>query len=180
MKNDLGHFTLDTPMREVVERFPFSKVLLQSKFHMGGCQKCGYELQDSIQEAAEKNSKNPEEVTQALNDGREEMAQCEISPEKLKMILDAKISKTILVDVREPWEYEVCHFPNSELLTEENLQSILTRSKVVDVVVLICHHGVRSLNAAMYFRQNEVHEAYSLAGGIDLYAKKLDSSLQRY
>ena len=167
-------------MNEVESSFPFAKVLLHAKFHVGGCSKCGYEDNETLNEVALKHSKNGEAMVQALNDGLQEMAQAEISPEKVKMILDSIHQSTLFVDVREPWEFDMAHLPGSVLLQEDNMDTVFRSAKKSEMVILVCHHGVRSLNAALFFRQNGIKQAYSLAGGLERYALAVDSSIPRY
>jgi rhodanese-related sulfurtransferase len=175
-------FTLNTPMKEVETRFPFSKSLLHAKFHVGGCAACGYEPNETIAEVATKHSKDAESMVEALNEGLGEMNSCEISVQSLASIINSpkRTAKLLILDVREPWEYDVVHLPGSTLLTSENMAETLEAAKETPHVVVICHHGLRSLNATLFFRQNGVAQALSLRGGIDLYAVEIDSTLQRY
>ena len=75
-------FTLQTKMRDVEIKFPFARSSLHSQFHIGGCSKCGYEPDDSIEEVAQKHSKSPTDVLELLNKNIEDMNQCDISIEK--------------------------------------------------------------------------------------------------
>ncbi|HEY6419947.1 MAG TPA: rhodanese-like domain-containing protein, partial [Candidatus Binataceae bacterium] len=49
-----------------------------------------------------------------------------------------------------------------------------------DTLVLICHHGVRSLQAAAWLRRNAFDGAVSLWGGIDAWATEVDPGMGRY
>lgn len=50
----------------------------------------------------------------------------------------------------------------------------------MECVVVVCHHGLRSMNATLYLRENGVRNARSLSGGIDAYSSKLDNSIPKY
>lgn len=102
----------------------------------------------------------------------------EISPEELKARLEAG-PKPFLLDVREPWEKAIACLENDALVPMGELpahEAGLPRDR--DVVVY-CHHGVRSLYATAFLRQQGI-PAKSLKGGIDLWSQLIDPELPRY
>ena len=107
----------------------------------------------------------------------------EITPTELNQILMqrtlSELPQTILLDVRERWEYDLCHLEGSILLTEANFDQLLPVLKSAAKVITICHHGVRSLSAALYLREKGV-PALSLKGGIDLWSIDINPQLARY
>jgi rhodanese-related sulfurtransferase len=112
------------------------------------------------------------------------MQDIEWTAEQLKTALDTHASedpaRPILLDVRQRWEYDVCHIPGSILLAESNFAELLPKLKAAGQVVTICHHGVRSFSAAMYLRENGVASAVSLAGGVEQWASSIDPSMPKY
>jgi rhodanese-related sulfurtransferase len=174
-----NNFTLQTPMKEVETRFPFTRSTLHSQFHIGGCANCGYEPTETIEEVAKKYSKDPAILLESLIVAFEDMNQAEIQITDFGKILQSQ-EHPLLIDVREEWEYNVAHIPNSILMTESNFPEIVSKSKEMRHVIVICHHGMRSMNATLYLREHGVHQAKSLAGGIDAYSLKIDPTLQRY
>jgi rhodanese-related sulfurtransferase len=78
----------------------------------------------------------------------------EITAEEVKAKLDAGDAFTLL-DVREPWEFE-------------------------DHIVVVCHHGVRSMNVTAWLRQQGFEKAQSMRGGIDAWARTVDQKVQVY
>lgn len=106
-------------------------------------------------------------------------SELEIRPEELKARLDAGTSP-VLVDVRQEYEFEVCHLPGSVLLPLDRLASSVDELDPSDEIVLICHHGVRSLDAAFFLRSNGFANAKSLAGGLDHWSLAIDRSMPRY
>ncbi len=112
------------------------------------------------------------------------MKDIEWTAEKLKSALestkDQSSERPILLDVRQRWEYDVCHIPGSILLAECNFAELLPKLKAAATVVTICHHGVRSFSAAMYLRENGVTSAVSLAGGVEQWAISIDPAMARY
>lgn len=90
-----------------------------------------------------------------------------------------------LLDVREPWEVAVCGFedaislPLGELLAGggEDVAAKLPRDRPL---VVVCHHGQRSLVATLHLRGRGFAEAVNLAGGIDAWATTVDPRMPRY
>jgi len=172
-------FSLSSTMKEVETRFPFARSLLHSKFHVGGCASCGYEHNETIEQVAEKHKKDASAMVLTLNEGMEDMQKSEITVDEFSE-MQKRNAKTLILDVREDWEYEIAHIPNSILLTEKNFELNVEKSKYVECVVVVCHHGLRSMNATLYLRENGVVNARSLQGGVDAYSAKLDNSIPRY
>ena len=103
----------------------------------------------------------------------------EIRPEDLKARLDAGDS-LVLVDVRQPEEFEICRLPGSKLLPLNELAGNLDDLDPKDEIVLICHHGIRSLDATFFLRSNGYDLAKSLAGGVDRWSLTIDPAVPRY
>lgn len=106
----------------------------------------------------------------------------DISPQELKQRMDGG-QCVHLVDVREPQEYELARLEGAELIPMRNVPAALTRLEAAaDEVplVVLCHHGVRSLNVVVWLRQQGLEECQSLAGGIDRWSLEIDSSIPRY
>jgi rhodanese-related sulfurtransferase len=175
-------FELTTPMQNVEMRLPFAKSLLHSKFHVGGCSKCGYEPQETLEEVATKHNKDASAMVDALNQALQDAVSAQLSCSHLASLINNENGALppLLIDVREPWEADLCTIPNSILLSESNMDEVVKKIQAAKLTVVYCHHGVRSLNAAMYFRSLGYPEVYSLRGGIDLYSREIDSSIQRY
>jgi rhodanese-related sulfurtransferase len=89
--------------------------------------------------------------------------------------------KLLLVDVREPWEYDLCKIPGARLIPLGTIPANLnTLLDVDDEVICYCHHGMRSLDAAVWLRQQGVGSAKSMAGGIERWSAEIDPSVPRY
>ena len=102
----------------------------------------------------------------------------EIDVAELKRRLDAG-EPTYLVDVRQPWEHELAALPNSLLLPLPELEERLdeVQPPAGALVVVYCHHGVRSLSGASLL---EAHGAVSLRGGIESWSLRVDPSIPQY
>ncbi len=87
-----------------------------------------------------------------------------------------------LLDCREGEEYQVANIQPSHLvpLSQWPPDPRTMDSMQGKQVVVYCHHGGRSLRAALWLRQNGFPEALSMAGGIDLWSQIIDPNIARY
>lgn len=106
-------------------------------------------------------------------------ANIEVTPREVKESL-ARGEKILLVDVREPWEFETCRIEGAILISMRDIPSNLTQFEQADDVVLYCHHGMRSLDAAAWLRSQGVEGARTMAGGIERWAVEVDPRVPRY
>jgi rhodanese-related sulfurtransferase len=107
------------------------------------------------------------------------MDELEITPAEVKARLD-RGEKLVLVDVREPWEFEICRIAGAKLVPLGALAASLNALPDVDEVICYCHHGMRSLDAAAWLRFQGFEGAKSLAGGIERWSLEVDSNVSRY
>ncbi len=104
----------------------------------------------------------------------------EITPEELKTHLDQKHS-LVLLDVREPWEFQVSHIAGSTPLPMAEIPARANRELDPDShIIVICHHGVRSANVTHWLRQQGFEQSQSLRGGIDRWSRLIDVSVPTY
>lgn len=172
-------FSLGSTMKEVETRYPFARALLHSKFHVGGCASCGFEPHETISQVAQKHGKDAEAMVKCLNTGFDDLRSAEIEAETAAQLI--RNENVLIVDVREQWEFDLCKIgENPILMSEKTMPLVFEQGAKAETVLVYCHHGVRSLNAALYLRQNGLPKAVSLRGGIDRYAQIIDPSIQRY
>lgn len=107
------------------------------------------------------------------------MDELEITPAEVKARMDCG-EKVVLVDVREPWEFEICRIQGAKLVPLGALAASLNALPNVDEVICYCHHGMRSLDAAAWLRFQGFERAKSLAGGIERWSLEVDSNVPRY
>lgn len=107
------------------------------------------------------------------------LANIEIAPRAVKELL-ARDDKVLLVDVREQWEYDAAHIDGSVLIPLREIPGNLQRIENAEEVVIFCHHGMRSLDAAAWLRSQGVEGARSMTGGIDRWSTEIDSAVPRY
>lgn len=87
----------------------------------------------------------------------------------------------VLLDVREPWEVQAASLPGALLMPMGEVTSRAhTELDPDQPIVVLCHHGARSLSVAMWLRQQGYEHAQSLAGGIDAWSRTVNLDIPRY
>jgi len=85
-----------------------------------------------------------------------------------------------LVDVREPLEWDIGHLPGSVLIPRGELSARLAELDPDRPVVCICHHGIRSQQAAAVLAARGFDRVFDLAGGLERWALDVDPDFPRY
>ena len=106
-------------------------------------------------------------------------AEREVAPAALRTELDAG-SPVVLVDVREPHEWELVHLPGAQLVPLGSLPAGADNLDPRAEIVTYCHHGARSMRALDLLRAAGFSRVRSLAGGIDAWAVNVDPEMPRY
>ncbi|HRF72612.1 MAG TPA: rhodanese-like domain-containing protein [Accumulibacter sp.] len=88
--------------------------------------------------------------------------------------------RPILLDVREPWEYALCHLADSFLLPMQTVPARLAELDADADIVVICHHGVRSRQLGSFLENQGFRSVYNLAGGVDAWAREVDPTMRKY
>jgi len=110
------------------------------------------------------------------------MLEYEITPSELAAILAEKEQEpVVLLDVREPEEYSVARIDGSVLMPMGDVPGRANQELDPDAhIVTICHHGVRSMNVAVWLRNQGFEKTQSLRGGIDAWSALIDPTVARY
>lgn len=104
----------------------------------------------------------------------------QITPRELRRRLDLG-EPIVLVDVRERWEADIVSLPDARLIPLNELNYRAEEEiEPDDEVVLFCHHGLRSMEAAMMLWDLGYERVRSLAGGLERWAAEVDPDLPRY
>ncbi len=104
----------------------------------------------------------------------------EITPEEVKAKLDKRETFTLL-DVREPWEFETAKIASAKLMPMGEVPSRAHQElEPEDEIVVLCHHGVRSMNVTVWLRQQGFEKAQSMRGGIDSWSRLVDPEVPTY
>lgn len=106
----------------------------------------------------------------------------ELSPQEVQSRLAAG-DRLVWVDVREPEEFAITRIEGAQLLPMQwvsvgfqRLQGLAEQA----CVMILCHHGVRSLQVVSWLRQQGLDNCFSLAGGIDRWSREIDPTVVRY
>ena len=104
----------------------------------------------------------------------------EITAEEVKGKLDAGQRFTLL-DVREPWEFETARIAAAKLMPMGDVPSRAHQELDPDEhIVVMCHHGVRSMNVTVWLRQQGFDKVQSMRGGIDAWSREVDQKVPLY
>jgi len=104
----------------------------------------------------------------------------EITPEEVKTKLDQQ-EPFMLLDVREPWEFETARIEGAKLMPMGDVPSRAhAELDPEDYVVVVCHHGVRSMNVTVWLRQQGFEKVQSMRGGIDAWSRRVDAKVPVY
>lgn len=105
----------------------------------------------------------------------------QITPGELAAWLaDAKRDQPLLVDVREPWEWQTARIEGAQHIP---MREIPARAGELDKgrdVVAICHHGGRSQQVAMFLEKNGFAKIHNLQGGVDAWSRTVDPTVPTY
>jgi rhodanese-related sulfurtransferase len=104
----------------------------------------------------------------------------QIQPTDVKRLLDTG-EAVVLLDVRQPEENAFCALPGSVLIPLGELSARVTElAPTHELVVVYCHHGIRSISGAAILAQAGFPNVASLAGGIDRWSLTVDAGVPRY
>src|SRR5476651_79164 len=104
----------------------------------------------------------------------------EINPDEVRAKLDQSSPFTLL-DVREPWEVETASIASAKPMPMGDVPARAYQElDPEEHIVVICHHGVRSLNVTAWLRQQGFEKAQSMRGGIDAWSRQVDGKVPLY
>jgi rhodanese-related sulfurtransferase len=165
-------------MQQVTTVFPSAQRALFQKYHVGGCSSCGFQPSDTLATVAMNHGLDVGEVVEHIHRSHDMEKDLEITPHETAELL--KQAKIRLIDVRTPEEFAIASVQGSVLVDQSLAQEILQTWPKDAAIVTMCHHGMRSLDAAAYLRGHGFSNTKSMAGGIDAWSLQIDSSVPRY
>ena len=104
----------------------------------------------------------------------------ELEAVELKDYLESADVKPFLLDVRQPWEFDICKLDDSVLIPMSTIPANLDQLDKDQETVVICHHGVRSRRVAYYLEQAGFSNIINLKNGVDGWAKTVDTKMATY
>jgi rhodanese-related sulfurtransferase len=107
------------------------------------------------------------------------MLEYEISATESAEVIRNKQAR--LIDVREPWEFQTANIDGSTLMPMGDVPTRAHQELDPDErLVIMCHHGQRSLHVTVWLRNQGFENVQSLRGGIDAWSAEVDPSVTRY
>lgn len=95
-------------------------------------------------------------------------------------IADPTRPAPLLLDVREPWEFQTCHIEGARLMPMNTVPAHQQELDPEQPVVCICHHGARSMQVAAFLERQGFGNVTNLTGGMHAWALQVDSSMPTY
>jgi rhodanese-related sulfurtransferase len=109
------------------------------------------------------------------------MLDLEITARDLAAQLKSGETGLVLLDVREPWEFATAQIAGSKLMPMGEIPSRVFEELDPEAhIIAVCHSGVRSLNVAVWMRNQGFEKVQSLSGGIDSWSREVDPTVPRY
>ena len=91
-----------------------------------------------------------------------------------------QIAAPLLLDVREPWEFDICHIDGSINMPMAQVPQRLDELQAEDKIIVICHHGIRSQQVIWFLQQQALENLVNLDGGVDAWARTVDTDMPGY
>jgi rhodanese-related sulfurtransferase len=104
----------------------------------------------------------------------------ELTPDECKAYLEQATTSPLLLDVREPWEYRIVHLEESQLVPMREIPAMIETLDPHQEIIVICHHGIRSRQVALYLEHQGFSNVVNLNGGLDAWARYTDPGLPTY
>lgn len=104
----------------------------------------------------------------------------ELRPTELQAHLTATNAPPLLLDVREPWEFDLCRIDGSTLLPMGQVLQHLDDLDPHRETVVICHHGIRSRAVAIQLERAGFNQVINLRGGVEAWARDIDPHMAVY
>jgi len=165
----------NSTMGEVMAALPGARRALFARYHLGGCQSCAFDDDETLAELSARAELDSSEVLTHLLTSHEHDLTMLMEPE----IVAERISEVSFIDVRTREEYEAVKIAGAEFFTQE-LQEKIFSEKPSGIIVLYDHTGKYVLDQVAWFRGHGLENAYGLSGGIDAWSSQIDPKVMRY
>lgn len=104
----------------------------------------------------------------------------QMTPQQLKEHLETTPELPVLLDVREPWEFQTCHIEGSLHIPMGQIPQNFRQLDPNRETVVICHHGMRSLQVSQFLEKAGFGKVINLSGGVDAWAREVDPNMPVY
>lgn len=105
----------------------------------------------------------------------------QITPRQLhEWLCDESRPRPVLLDVREPWEIEICCLAEAVQIPMNSIPSRQQELSPDRETVVVCHHGGRSMQVATFLERHGFTNVYNLSGGMDAWAREVEPTMATY
>lgn len=166
-------------MGELLGQMPGARRALFARYHLGGCQSCGFSDRETLAELCERAGGLPvDEVLEHLRTSAELDEAMLVSAGDLRQWLQSDRPPR-LIDTRTREEHEAVSLPGSEFL-DQDLQQALFGGDPEQPLVLYDHTGRDVLDRCAWFHGHGLRRTLALRGGIDAWSREVDPTVPRY
>ncbi|HXG46732.1 MAG TPA: rhodanese-like domain-containing protein [Methylomirabilota bacterium] len=167
-------------MQEVLAAYPGAQRALFKRYHIGGCSSCAFRPDETLADLCARNGHlDPLAVLESLKTAHEEDEKMMISPRELAD-LRARGETVRLLDIRTREEWDAVRLEGATRMSQETMKEILGHWPREALLVIYDHTGRTALDAAAFFLGHGFTRVRCLRGGIDAWAREVDSKLPRY
>lgn len=162
-------------MGQLMAEMPGARRALFAKYHLGGCQSCAFDEEETLADLSKRAELDADEVLSHLLSSHEHDLAMLISPSDVAQRKD----EVTFVDVRTREEFEAVKIDDAQFFTQE-LQEKLFKEKPPGLVVLYDHTGKYVLDQVAWFRGHGMPNTFGMKGGIDAWSQEVDAKVMRY
>ena len=171
--------TKRSTMQDVLQAFPSAQRALFTKYHIGGCNSCGYQPEDVLEDVARRhNITDVDEVVAFIHSADESDRRIQVSVADVASALRSATPPRLL-DVRGPDEWDIARLAAAVQVDETVAAQVMTWPKSTPIVIY-CHTGRRSLDAASYLAGHGFSNVRSMTGGLEAWSREIDPTVPRY
>lgn len=107
-------------------------------------------------------------------------APLEITVQEAKQLVTQRSAQAEIIDVREPDEFAICHVTGSTHVPMREIPDKFATLPRDKQLLILCHHGGRSMRVTQFLRANGMNNVTNIAGGIDAWAAEIEPGMPRY
>ena len=104
----------------------------------------------------------------------------ELTPVECRQYLEQADPVPLVLDVREPWEYGIVNLEDSKLIPMRKIPASAETLDPHRETIVVCHHGIRSRQVALFLEHQGFSNVVNLRGGLDAWARDLDPAMPTY
>ena len=166
-------------MGSIMEALPGARRALFSRYHLGGCQSCGFSPTETLAELAKRSGDHSaDEMLEHILAAHQHDLAMLLSPAEAKTALESS-DPPLLLDTRTREEHDAVAIPNSRFMDQEYQQQLFAGSPEQNIL-LYDHSGKHALDTCSWFHGHGLKSTRVLAGGIDAWSREIDSTLPRH